>query len=53
MRRAYLMVYRDLLEGEPSTTCSWINFPINQSYLRDKFTVYVKFRHRTRVYLST
>jgi len=27
----------------------WINFPINQSDQRDKFTVYVKFRLRTRV----
>jgi len=38
----------------PSNTCSWINifvdiFPINKSDLRDKFTVYVKFRLRTRV----
>jgi len=33
----------------PSITCSWINFSINQSDLRDKFTVYVKFRLRTRV----
>jgi len=33
----------------PNTTCSWINFPINQSDKRDKFIVYVKFRLRTRV----
>jgi len=26
------------------STCSWINIPINQLDLRDKFTVYVKFR---------
>jgi len=37
-----------------STTCSWINifvnnFLITQSDLRDKFTVHVKFRLRTRV----
>jgi len=32
-----------------SLTPSWNNIPINQSDLRDKFTVYVKFRLATRV----
>jgi len=39
-----------MLYGERSlTTCSWNNIPINQSDLRDKFTVYVKFSLTTRV----
>jgi len=35
----------------PSSTCFWINIQINQSDVRDKFTVYIKFRLYNQVWV--
>jgi len=43
-------VYTDSQSVFPGCLCgSWNNIPINQSDLRDKFTIYIKFRLTTSV----